>query len=130
MGIAANIQSSDWKTEKHAPAITCPDDFVKDEATEVQLSVGQELPHPHTTEHHIRWIQLFFKPEGGKFIYELGKFDFTAHGEAVKGANEGPAYTDPIITVKVRLQESGTFMALSYCNIHGLWESETEVSVS
>lgn len=130
MGISAYIQSSDWKTEKHAPAIDCPDGVTKDEPFDIELSVGKEMAHPHTTEHHIRWIQLFFKPAEGKFAYELGRFDFTAHGESVQGANEGPVHTDPAVAVKVRLQESGTLVALSYCNIHGLWEGEKEVTVT
>ncbi len=130
MGISAFIKSSDWKTEKHAPAINAPDAFNKDEATEVELVVGKEQAHPHTTEHHIRWIQLFFKPASGNFIYELGRFDFSAHGESAQGANAGPVYTDPAVNVKVRLQEGGTLVALSYCNIHGLWEGEKEVTVS
>ena len=130
MTIASHIQSSDWKTEKHAPAINCPDRFEIGKATVVELVVGQEQAHPHTTEHHIRWIQLFFKPDGGKFIFELGRFDFTAHGESVQGANNGPAYTEASATAKVKLNEAGTLIALSYCNIHGLWESSKEVSVS
>ena len=33
----------------------------------VTVSVGKEIPHPNTTEHHIRWIKLFFKGEGENF---------------------------------------------------------------
>jgi len=51
------------------------------------VSVGVEIPHPNTTEHHIRWIRLFFHPEGEKSSYELGSYEFSAHGESVEGAN-------------------------------------------
>ena len=62
-------QTADWKSEKHVPAIECPDAVAADEIFEVKVSLGKEVAHPNTTEHHIRWIQLFFKPEGGKFAY-------------------------------------------------------------
>ena len=31
--------------------------------------------------------------------------------------------------MKVKLSKPGTFLALSYCNIHGFWESEKAVAV-
>ncbi|WP_462363072.1 desulfoferrodoxin family protein [Pyramidobacter porci] len=29
----------------------------------------------------------------------------------------------------VKLKESGTLIAVSYCNLHGLWESSAEIAV-
>jgi superoxide reductase len=57
-------QSADWKTEKHVPVIECPDQVKADEFFEIRASIGKEVAHPNTTEHHIRWIELLFKPEG------------------------------------------------------------------
>jgi superoxide reductase len=79
-GIGDLYQSADWKTEKHVPVIECPDEVNFDEIFEVEVSLGRGIAHPNTTEHHIRWIQLFFKPEGDKFSYQVGNFEFTAHG--------------------------------------------------
>ncbi|MFZ5906555.1 MAG: desulfoferrodoxin family protein, partial [Nitrospirota bacterium] len=61
-------QSADWKSEKHVPVIDCPAAVKAGENFQVTVSIGKEVAHPNTTEHHIRWIQLFFKPEGEKFI--------------------------------------------------------------
>ena len=123
------IQSADWKTEKHVPFIECPDSVIADKFFEVALTVGKTVSHPNTTEHHIRWIKLFFQAEGEKTVYEMGNFEFTAHGESAKGGNQGPAYTNPDVVTSIKLTKSGTLQALAYCNIHGLWESSKEISV-
>jgi superoxide reductase len=111
--LGEQIQSADWKKEKHVPVIDCPDKVKADELFEVTAAIGKEIGHPNTTEHHIRWIALYFHPEGDKFIYEVGRFEFSAHGESIKGANNKP----------------GRLHALSYCNIHGLWEGTKDVGL-
>ncbi len=123
-------QEADWKQEKHVPVIEGPDSITKGEFTHFSVSVGKEIPHPNTTEHHIRWIAAAFLPEGGKYPYEVARFEYTAHGESVEGANQGPAYTAPHSCFSVRLDQPGTLFVTSYCNIHGLWKSEKPVSVS
>ena len=65
------IQSADWKTEKHVPVIEAPDTCKSGDKLLVKVSIGKEIAHPNTTEHHIRWIKLFFKPDNSKFAYEL-----------------------------------------------------------
>jgi superoxide reductase len=129
MKLGETIQSADWKKEKHTPVIECPDTVTANEPFMVQVSVGKEIPHPNTTEHHIRWIDVYFKPEGDKFIYQVTHLEFSAHGESVKGANEGPVYTNPNATFAMKVMGAGTLVALSFCNIHGLWESSKEIAV-
>ncbi|EHM09196.1 desulfoferrodoxin ferrous iron-binding domain protein [Thermanaerovibrio velox DSM 12556] len=129
MKVSDLVQSGDWKGEKHVPVIEAPETVKAGDAFEVKVSVGKEIPHPNTTEHHIRWIQLFFKPEGAKFPYEVGKVSFEVHGESVEGANQGPVHTEPFGVFKVKAGKGGTLVALSYCNIHGLWESSLELKV-
>lgn len=129
MKMADLIQSADWKAEKHVPIITAPDKVKAGEKFEIKACVGLEIPHPNTTEHHIRWIKLYFKPENGKFIYDLCEFVFNAHGEAAEGANKGPAYAEPFVSSNIKLNTSGTLVAMAYCNIHGLWESAKTIIV-
>jgi superoxide reductase len=121
------FQHADWKKEKHVPVIECPDEVVAGEMFDVKASLGKEIAHPNTTEHHIRWITLFFHPEGGNFTYEVGHFEFNAHGESVQGPNEGPVYTHHSVTASMKISEPGTLYALALCNIHGLWESSKEI---
>lgn len=127
MSVSNYVKSADFKNEKHVPVIECPNGLKKGEASIVEVSVGKEIAHPNTTEHFINWIALYFKPAEGN-IYNLGRAEFLAHGESVKGANQGPAYTDPVASFKVKLSEPGTLIAVSYCNIHGLWESQVDVT--
>lgn len=124
------FQTADWKTEKHVPVIECPDAVSSGEPFQIEVSVGKEVPHPNTTEHHIRWIQVFFQPSEAKATYQLANLDFCTHGEAVKGPNEGPVYTEPMGTVTIKVDQSGTILTLSYCNIHGLWENSKDISVT
>ena len=81
------LQTADWKKEKHVPVIEVIGKPQKGETFALQLSIGKEIAHPHTTEHHIRFIKLFFQPEGEKFTVHLGTYYFEAHGESVEGPN-------------------------------------------
>jgi superoxide reductase len=127
--LGERIQQADWKKEKHVPVIECPDEVTADELFEVKVSIGKEVAHPNTTEHHIRWICLFFHPEGKQFTYEVGRFEFNAHGEAVHGPNKGPVYTHHTASTAIKITEPGTLHALALCNIHGLWESSKELKL-
>ncbi|MDI9438881.1 MAG: class II SORL domain-containing protein [Limnochordia bacterium] len=122
------LRSGDWKSEKHVPVIEAPDTVAAGQPVDIKISIGEEIPHPNTAEHHIRWIKLLFQPNEG-FTFELADVQFAAHGEGLKGPAEGPCYTEPSAAVTVRLKESGTLLALSYCNIHGLWESSKAITV-
>ena len=121
------IRTADWKSEKHVPVIECPDQVGTDEIFEVTLSLGKEVAHPNTTEHHIRWIQLFFHPEGDKFAYQVASIEFCAHGEAVDGADQGAVYTHHGATVSMKTKKPGILYATALCNIHGLWENTKEI---
>ena len=124
------VQTADWKMEKHVPAIECPDTFTKGQMTDVKVTLGKEIAHPNTTEHHIRWIELYFMPDDGtKFVYQIARFDFCAHGESVKAPNEGPVYTHHGGVTTMKTTVAGTLQALAYCNIHGLWQSTRKISV-
>jgi superoxide reductase len=128
--LGEQFQTADWKKEKHVPLIDCPDMAKSGEVFKIDISVGREISHPNTTEHHIRWIQVFFQAEGEKFTYQLANCEFTAHGESSEGADKGPIYTHHSATVNAILKKSGTIHALSFCNIHGLWENTKKISVS
>ena len=120
-------QSADWKQEKHIPVIESPPTVKKEELFKVAVTVGKEIPHPNTTEHHICWIEVYFLPEGEKFPCQVGRFAFTAHGASARGPNTGAVYTHPAVVASFRTDKPGTLFASSYCNIHGLWESSAEI---
>lgn len=125
-----HIQSADWKTEKHVPVIECADQVGADELFKVTVTLGKEVSHPNTTEHHIRWITLYYHAEGEKFNYEVGHVEFNAHGESVDGANKGPVYTNHENTFSLKISKPGMLHAMAFCNIHGLWESSKQISLT
>ena len=130
MGIGEKVQSADWKTEKHVPAIDCPDAVKAGEPFDVTVGLGVEIAHPNTTEHHISWVSVYFHPEGDKFTYDVGRFNFNAHGESAAGANQGPVPTHHAVKTTLTIGKPGTLYAVAMCNIHGLWESSKEIGIS
>lgn len=123
------IQSADWKKEKHVPVIEVSDKVKKGEFFSITASVGKEIPHPNTTEHHIRWIEILFLPDGEKFTYQIGRFEFSSHGESTQGINTSGVYTHPMVVCSLKTDKPGNILALSYCNIHGLWQSSKKIEV-
>jgi superoxide reductase len=94
--------------EKHVPVIelvTCKE--CGDKA--VKITVGKEVPHPNTIEHHIKWISLFGVKNG--IAIHIASFDL------------GPTYGSPTVMTHVNLEGLTELVAIEYCNIHGLWES-------
>jgi superoxide reductase len=123
-------QTADWKVEKHVPAIECPLHVKPDEIFQVKVSLGKEVSHPNTTAHHIRWVSVYFLPEGEKFAYQIGHFEFSAHGESVDGPDKSTVYTHHEVSLSMKTGKPGTIYAASLCNIHGLWQSQKEIGVT
>ena len=116
-------QDADWKKEKHVPVIEVISKVKKSEEIKIMVTVGKEVPHPNKTEHHISWIEVYFKPKNEKFPYQLARFEFDAHGASINGADSSTVYTSPSATLTFKTEKEGTIYATSYCNIHGLWEN-------
>ena len=123
------IQAADWKAEKHVPVIECADVVKANETFEVTVKIGKEITHPNTTEHHISWMSLYFLPDGEKFPYHIGHYEFSAHGASVQGPNTGSVYTHHAAKAWMKTGKQGTLIAVSMCNIHGLWQSSKEIKL-
>ncbi|MCM8797198.1 MAG: class II SORL domain-containing protein [Candidatus Omnitrophica bacterium] len=123
------IQAADWKSEKHVPVIEAPAKLKKADFSKISVSVGKQIPHPNTTEHHIRWICVYFLPQGEKFPYEIARVEFNAHGESTQGPNTSSVFTHPEAVFSFKTEKPGTIMASSYCNIHGLWQNSQDIDL-
>jgi superoxide reductase len=123
------VQEADWTKEKHVPVIDCADTVKPDTLLEVKVTIGKEIAHPNTTEHHISWISLYFLPDGEKFPCQIGHYEFSAHGASVQGPNTSSVYTHHAVTTWLKTSKSGTLLAVSLCNIHGLWQSSKEIKL-
>lgn len=118
--LSQKFQTGDWKGEKHVPYIQAPEKVKKGENFEVKVHIGEEVGHPNTYEHYIAWIKLYFQPEDAKFPVEVGTYEFDAHGEY-------DIFTEPEVITTLKVNASGEFYAVSYCNIHGLWENKQSI---
>lgn len=116
------FQSADWKAEKHVPVIEIIGSAKKGEVLKLSVTVGKEIGHPNKTEHHIRWIEVCFQPDGEKFPYEIGRAEFNAHGESTLGPDTSSVYTHHEVVLSFKTDKPGVIYASSYCNIHGLWQ--------
>ena len=123
------LQSADWKTEKHVPVIECPEKISKGESLKLDICIGKQVVHPNTTEHHIRSIEVYFLADNEKFPYQVARFEFNAHGESVQGVNTSTVFCEPKIAVSFKTEKSGMVTAVSYCNIHGLWENSKDILI-
>ena len=115
------VKTADWKAEKHVPVIAVPETVAAGVTFEVEVSVGKEIPHPNTVEHHIAWIALHFVPDGSPVSVEIGRVSLSAHGPTVA--------TSSTAKFTVALQKGGEFHATAYCNLHGLWSSSARIAV-
>jgi len=122
-------QSADWKQEKHVPVIEAPDKVKKGESFTIRVTIGKEVAHPNKTEHHIRWIEIYFQPDEAKFPYQISKTLFTAHGESAEGPDTSTVYTHHEAAVSMKTDKPGTLFAASYCNIHGLWQNAKDIEI-
>lgn len=122
-------QSADWKAEKHVPVIECGPKLKKSVFSNISVTVGKEIAHPNTTEHHIRWIEVYFLADGEKFPYQIARCEFNAHGESTLGPNTSTVFTDSTVNMRFKSDKSGLLLAASYCNIHGLWQSSKKIEI-
>jgi superoxide reductase len=127
--VSQYIQTADWKKEKHVPVIECPEKVNAGELFQIKATLGKEIAHPNTTEHHIVWIALYLHAEGEKFPHQVAHVEFCAHGESTDGPNKGPVYTHHEAVATMKTTKTGTLHAMAYCNIHGLWQSSKDITV-
>ena len=95
--------------EKHVPHIELKPGGGAGEVM-ASVTVGKEVPHPNTVEHHIAWIQLYGVRGSGQLV-SLGT------------AARAPVDTGNCAHFCVKKEGFSTLLALGYCNLHGVWES-------
>ena len=82
--------------EKHTPRIEVNGD-------EVKITFG---PHPMEESHYIHWVELYVVENTPRLV---GRVEFSPDVE-------------PIAVFK--LKKKGKLIAIAYCNLHGLFQSE------
>jgi superoxide reductase len=97
--------------EKHVPTIEIIREHAGEKVDLIHVTVGKETPHPNLVEHHISWVEVFGVKKENNQVVCLGRAQF------------GPSFTVPNISFHTPIDEFKSICALSYCNIHGLWQS-------
>jgi superoxide reductase len=111
VNVADITQASDLE-KKHLPIITALKRVKKNEFFEVTVEVGKLLKHPNEPGHFIQFIELY---AGDTY---LARMDFTTKT------------TCPIMKIYVSLDHAhGKLRAFERCNLHGIWEYETDIEV-
>jgi superoxide reductase len=102
----------------HSPVITAPASVKADQIFTVEVAVGENL-HPMGMAHWIEYIELRIGNE------PAGRVDFQARGFLKPKA---------VFTVVIPKDAVGdgklTLVAQQHCNLHGLWESSTDITVA
>lgn len=96
--------------KKHVPHLVAPDTVEKGELFEVTVEMGNEIDHPMEEGHFIQYVELYAD------YYQVARIDFTPETKAKA-------------TVELKLEESCTLRAFEFCNLHGQWEAEKEITV-
>ncbi|CAL6006083.1 Superoxide_reductase [Hexamita inflata] len=89
---------------KHVPHIEVQDN-------KVTVKCGKDAMHPTIDSHYIGWIKLFGLKD--KVLYELGSTNFW------------PGLSEPMTQFQIpEIKRFTKLVAVSYCNLHGIYESE------
>lgn len=108
MAFAQFIHAPEFEgKEKHVPDIALS---TSELGTVVTIQVGKQVVHPTTKEHHIEWVKVFGETQDGKFV-EIGELNF----------GKGTAF--PHGSLVIKKEEYKSLTALSYCNLHGVWDN-------
>jgi len=103
------------KVESHTPRIQAPERVRANEPFEVEIEIG---PHPNTTEHSIRRIEVYLQEENRTYNPIL-----------IASVDLTPVYSEPKLTLTLRMGNGGILHAIGYCNLHGLWEARKKIAV-
>lgn len=123
------LQPAEFKEERHIPLINIPKRIKKNEDFTVKVTVGKDALHPHTKDHYIRWIEVFFQTRDAIAPNEIRKFEFPPCEGGAATPEGSNASTPREITINFKTAKAGTIFATSYCNIHGLWQNSRHIEI-
>jgi len=100
--------------EKHVPFIKTSDCSGCNELT-VEIRVGETIFHPSTPDHFIDYIELYGIRAEDDLLVKLTRFEL------------GREDTVPYVKTHIKKGKFKSLIALSLCNIHGLWEGSLDL---
>lgn len=127
--IKNRLEGLEFKEDRHIPFIYIPERIKKNEDFTVKVTVGKDALHPHTKDHYIRWIEVFFQTRDEIAPNEIRKFEFTPYEEEPATPEDNNTSMPREVTISFKTAKAGTIFATSYCNIHGLWQNSKYIEV-
>jgi superoxide reductase len=127
--IKNRLEGAEIKEERHIPFIDIPQRIKKNEDFTVKVTVGKDTLHPHTKDHYIRWIEVFFQTRDEIAPNEIRKFEFTPQEGEPTPPEENNTSKSREITLSLKTEKAGTIFATTYCNIHGLWQNSKHIEI-
>lgn len=104
--------------EKHIPTIKFIKNHGNEEINTIKIVVGNTIAHPNTLEHSIKWIDLYIQTNDKKIKF-IGRQEFE------------PTICEPVAKFKISkdiVDCTEEIIAVSYCNLHGLWIDSVSIS--
>ncbi|MCP4482376.1 MAG: hypothetical protein GY817_06295 [bacterium] len=78
------------------------------------ISVGDEVPHPTTPEHHIKHLGVHGLTKDNKLVF-------------ITRLELGDGYVLPNVKINIKPDVFTKVFVTSFCNIHGLWENSIDI---
>jgi len=83
-------------------------------ARTIYIVVGKNVKHPNSLQHQIQWIELYARTKMLDTI-KIGR------------ANFAPGTSPDALFRLIYFGKYREFCALTYCNVHGLWQNCIEI---
>ncbi|MHB0915631.1 MAG: class II SORL domain-containing protein [Thermoleophilia bacterium] len=106
---AKDIMNMSDIEKKHVPMIHLDDTPKEGEFFDVTIRVGEEISHPNEAEHHVEFIDLYLDD---MFLIRC---------------DQTWGYTEPKVTLAVRVDGPCRLRAYERCNLHGDWSNSIDL---
>lgn len=124
------IHGTEYQVEDPVNIIEAPDSVKKGELANIRAIMSEKISEPHKREHHKGWIALFYRPDGEKFPFQLGKTEFSCREEAGQDIDiDSVSTTHQELSLTFKATKSGTIFATSSCDFHGMGQVSKELKV-
>ena len=126
MNVSEHIEVDERRTRELAPVIECADMVKAGEWYVVKVTVPDALTNPGIPGDRLRWISLYFQPDGEKVPSHVSLFDFTSEA----GAAPVPVRKPRDATTSLRGTEPGTLFAVVHCQVRGILQTSKHITVN
>lgn len=100
--------------ERHIPYMEVVKNYDNSGKDYIHIVVGENVKHPNSLQHQIQWIELYARTKMLDTI-KIGRVNFA------------PGTSPDALFRLIYFGKYREFCALTYCNVHGLWQNCIEI---